>query len=120
LIIPRGNNNGAINTKGQINIMTSSSGNGQEKASATFEEIGHSDANGCRCFSISLARSTKIIIIYSTTRNIGNIPTITSISVATNFPFISSLIGTWSLLDVTVSLNYSTTIKYIQNLVIEL
>jgi hypothetical protein len=46
LIIPRGNNNGAINTKGQINIMTSSSGNGQEKASATFEEIGHSDANG--------------------------------------------------------------------------
>ena len=44
LIIPRGNN-GVINTKGQVDIM-SSSNSGKEEASATFEEIGHSDANG--------------------------------------------------------------------------
>jgi hypothetical protein len=36
------------------------------------------------------------------------------------FPSISSLIGTWPVSHSTVSLNYSTTIKYIQNLAIEL
>jgi hypothetical protein len=41
LIIARGNN-GIIGSKGQIAMMTSSG----EKASATFEEIGHPDANG--------------------------------------------------------------------------
>jgi hypothetical protein len=41
LFIPRGNN-GVINTKGQVTMMTS---NGA-KASATFEETGHPDTNG--------------------------------------------------------------------------
>jgi hypothetical protein len=45
LIISRGNN-GVINTKGQVDIMSTSNSGGKEKASATFEEIGHSDANG--------------------------------------------------------------------------
>jgi hypothetical protein len=41
LIIARGNT-GIIGSKGQVAMMTSSG----EKASATFEEIGHPDANG--------------------------------------------------------------------------
>ena len=41
LVIPRGNS-GVINTKGQVAIMTSSGG----KASATFQETGHPNANG--------------------------------------------------------------------------
>jgi hypothetical protein len=40
LIIP--SNNGIIGSKGQVSMMTSTG----EKASATFEEIGHSDSNG--------------------------------------------------------------------------
>ena len=46
LIISRGNNNGVINTKGQVDIMSSSNSSKEEEASATFEEIGYSDANG--------------------------------------------------------------------------
>ena len=41
LFIPRGDS-GVINTKGQVTMMT---GTG-EKASATFQETGHPDANG--------------------------------------------------------------------------
>jgi hypothetical protein len=46
LIISRGNNNGIINTKGEVNIMSSSNSGGKDETSATFEEIEHSDANG--------------------------------------------------------------------------
>jgi hypothetical protein len=41
MIIPKGNS-GFINGKGHVVMMTSSG----DKASATFEEIGHSDVNG--------------------------------------------------------------------------